>query len=226
MKFIRDRVLFSVVQNYLESHDKFTIVGPLTHSELYQYLLIQKVRNLRQREASINSPYLLDQAQVEIENELQIDERSYHFIIFNNGDLAASVRLTPAPYEASRLTPGQIEDNKYGNFLEFSRLITNSEMKDRSTPAMLLLIKAGLWCLSETTHSGIFGLCKIKRVRFLSRFGLKPLAESLSIPNRGDGYSLMSANREELLTFFSDQFLSIKPFQYLANSYQSLRKSL
>lgn len=226
MKFIRDRVLFNVVQNYLDSHLKYTIVGPLTYSELYQYLLINKVRNLRQQEAILNSPYLLEPAQQEIENELTLDKRSHHFIIFNNGELAASVRLTPAPYETSVLISEFQSQHKFNNYFEFSRLITNSELNDKATPAKLLLIKAGLWCLSETTNMGIFGLCKHKRVRFLSRFGLSPSGSTFSIANRGDGYSLMSASREELLNFFSDQFLSIKPFQYLANSFYSLRKSL
>lgn len=118
------------------------------------------------------------------------DEHSFIFAAWYNNQMAASIRLTPHPFETSRfLSHGQLTHflgiNWQSHFLEWSRLIVDRSLK-LNEAARALTIYAGLFILIKTSFTQYFGYTKPTVRRVFSRFKLEKETLSFTIPSRGN----------------------------------------
>lgn len=208
---LKTRILYSFVAKWLNGKKEVALVGPLFWVNGDDRKIILDVQKFRREQNAVRAPYLDAPAQLRIENELQIDERSAHFVAFKQNEVVACIRLTPGPFEMERLSPFLKERAQdFKDYYEFSRLCTQLTLKSKGSVACLMLLKSGLWLFSESKARGIVGICKQERVRYMSRFGLVERNSDLSIEGRGDGYAVISGSKFEIIFCFLKYFLGFE----------------
>lgn len=139
-----------------------------------------------------------------------LDARSTTFAAQWNGDVVATIRLTPHPYETSQYVSedsltrflGEAWDSSY---LEWSRLLIDGEAPIRRLmPAML--VYAGLHVLSSTRYSHYFGYASLRVQPVFARFRMTADTETFSIPKRGDhAYALLKGDFADSLHHFIER---------------------
>jgi len=205
---IHNSILYKIVHLYLKANAlRAQVHGPLTsheHSEL-----LYKAMEFRRANSISRAPYLYEDAQLEIEKELNIDERSFHFVVIKDGEMMGYIRLTPMPFEISSLMPRSIISlANYHHYFEFSRFITANHVTNKRYFALLLLLKAGHWLFAKKNAGGILGICKPNRLHYFKYFNLFPQNnEPVSITNRIGEYHFILGSKQDILFAISKMFI-------------------
>ncbi len=208
---LREKILFKITEIFLKKEKGIKLEGPLFYQNSLDRVMIEKAIHFRTTQNLIRAPHLEDDFQQKIESELQIDQRSAHFIALKNNEIVICLRLTPGPFELSALSDDLKEvESSHKGFWEFSRLCTDIKLPVKGKVAKLLLIKGGLWLFSETKARGIIAICQENKVKFMSKFALYPEKSKISLNHRSGHYTLLSAPRQAILfrfmkDFFKDQ---------------------
>ena len=154
--------------------------------------------------------YLRGERQIAIENDLSLDDRSFHFWAENSdGEIVGSLRLIPPPYEFSALTPDLAEvSKKYQNIFEISRYLTKEK---HHRVAQLILFHAGSWIIRETPAIGMVALSKEKLKDHYKMYGIKdeeiegPFSIDWRLEN--EKYYLVTADIRKIATAIIQRFV-------------------
>jgi hypothetical protein len=216
--FLREQLTIFLAKQYIEMNTKIVIHGPCRLDDGKNADLVRRAISFRRQQNIVRAQYLEDMKQENIESRLQLDRRSTHFIATMNNRIIACVRLTPAPFEMSLLNPTlqQYQAQRYQGYFEFGRLCTDVNLTNKGEVAKYLLIKAGLWAMSAPRSRGLVGICKENKVRFMQKFGLNPIERNLDIIGREGSYTLIGAEREQIMDFFANIYVS--PFINIGQS--------
>lgn len=205
-------LFFSIILKGLESRTRIKsqveIRGPVSYNSK-EFTLIKEFRT-RQIAQSVAS-YLEDHEQLEIEKDLQIDERSLHFYLTNQEQITACLRLTPRPFELSSVRAWTSDQEKvFDGYYEFSRLCTSASSPMQVRSIARLLLHSAYYVLTKKNAKGFIGLCRPERKSFLQKMGLKVCVNSFWIPQRQGYYFWLAASRFELLIFYCLQIIRNK----------------
>ena len=154
--------------------------------------------------------YLRSERQNAIENDLSLDHRSFHFWAENRkGEIVGGLRLIPAPYEFSALTPElAMISEKYQNIFEISRYLTK---RKHHLVAQLILFHAGSWIIRETPAIGMVALSKEKLKDHYKMYGIKdddiegPFSIDWRLEN--EKYYLVTADIRKIATAIIQRFV-------------------
>ena len=206
---IRDDFTYSLVDLTLKAHADAKIVGPIFHEEHAGSKLWQRMLDFRKKNTEARAPYLYSKEQKAIDKELQIDERSAHFVIATENEIMAYLRLTPRPFELSKLDPKWIDaEKRFDDFYELSRLATTPKIKSRALYARLLLLGSGLWLFNHTDCQGIIAVCREDKLKYFSQFGLRAFFHYKSyLEARESYYHIISANKERIFLKVINDFI-------------------
>jgi hypothetical protein len=142
-------------------------------------------------------PYMLEELGPDGSDD--IDARSSTFAARWNGDVVATIRLTPHPFETSRYVPDGVIAGFLGSrwredYIEWSRLLVDGAAPVRGLASSLIAF-AGLHALSSTQFRGFFGYATTEVQRVYAKFGIATHPETFSIPRRGpQRYVLIKGN--------------------------------
>lgn len=143
----------------------------------------------------------------------EFDDRSSIYAAWYEGQLAATIRLCPSPFESSQFIDAHQLKNFLGEhyesrYLEWSRLLIDHQ---RAVPRLLpaIVVYAGLQILASGNHRHYFGFSTPVVKRLFSRFLLSGSSLPFTIPRRGEHlYHLIKGD------FLEDfLFLANKDFQ-------------
>lgn len=149
---------------------------------------IERFRHARYAE---KQQYLFSQEQQEIEEKLQLDARSFHFIARDaNDEIVGLIRLTPSPFELSELHPSFKRASKgCASYLEISRLLAHPNFR---TLGQRLLLYSGRWAFMTAQYGGFIAICKQDLQRFMAKFGMLPMMKRpVILPSRNNGKYLL-----------------------------------
>jgi predicted GNAT family N-acyltransferase len=186
-----------VLARIIHSNPEVEILRPEEHQ-----FSLSEIQAFRHQQYERISPYLLTPEQEEIEAQLQLDERSYHFVAVRDEEIVGTVRVTQRPFEFSTLTPELSEmSDKFGpEYWEMGRLVIDSSVNGAFSGEKLLFGAARWLCMKTDVH-GFLLICKQKRKRYFEYYGLEPIADKLfEIPQRNLGrYYLMMGTFPRLI---------------------------
>lgn len=126
------------------------------------------------------------------------DSHSLIFAVWKNDSVIATIRLTHKPFETMQFLSAQqlnkFLGEKWGNYLEWTRLLIDSSCKiPKLLPA--LTVYAGLTILATTNYNYYFGYTRPLIRKILSRFQIAEDSMQFSVPNRGEhSYYLLKGN--------------------------------
>lgn len=201
MKEASKAAIRAIVRVLIESYAKsqargFEIFGPISGNQLSGE---QKSELLlfRERALSPKSTHLLSPFQVELEERLKIDERSFHFFATKNGRMRAAIRLTPRPFEIE----GLLENNPDVKLqiceraVEFNRLQVEMGPDSKGLGRALMLL-SGCRAYYDLKLENFYAICRGKTVEKFFKFGFELQSNgSFSIPSRpGSDYALITGN--------------------------------
>lgn len=190
---------YEAVDKWLKTFPKLRVLGPMTTTSEAYARMIEFRREWHKRDA----PYLTETAQIEIEQGLQLDERSLHFALEYEGEIIACVRATPPPFELSALSDQfRVHAKAHASCYEFSRLCTNRKMGRMALYASVLVVKAAQYLFSNQLAEGIVGICRENRVTYMKRLGLHSNTSPIWLEARQGNYQLLYASKEDLLDFY------------------------
>lgn len=191
--------LQALVRTTLIPKHEARFVGPLSTSTVPEAFQAQ-LHAFRVRQYEQQTPYLLGEEQRRLEERMQLDERSTHFVALRGEQLLATLRVTPFPFELGELTPelAQVAP-PFLRFAEFSRLVCESSARG-ALLGTRLMGEACLWAQAQG-FEGVIALCKPDRRPLFERYGLSPQAgRTFHIPSREEGaYSLMAGRWPDIL---------------------------
>jgi len=190
---------YEAVDQWIKTFPKLRVLGPLTPTSA-DYA---RVLEFRMEWHKKDAPYLMDATQLEIEQTLQLDERSLHFALESDGAIIACVRATPPPLELSALSEEFcVRAAAYSGYYEFSRLCTNRSLGRKALYASMLVVKAAQYLFSNQLAKGIVGICRDSRVTYMKRLGLHSDGFPVWLEARQGNYELLYASKYELLNFY------------------------
>lgn len=167
------------------------VVGPIAGNRLDSELL-EKLIQFRKENA--DHQFLVNDYQLELERRLKIDERSFHFIAIQDGQIRGALRATPGPFELSALTPelASVADG-YDQYLEVSRMVLDAE--GRKGWLGLLLCYAVVRWGSTSKWDGMIALCRRANANRFSFLGFQSRGHrEFVVPQRENGlYSFMAS---------------------------------
>lgn len=113
--------------------------------------------------------------------DLQLENRSYHFLAYKKGEVHGVLRLTPFPFLNINYSHGSIADLKnlrkhlnLRSFLEVSRFVVSRDFSSDRV-AERLLLSSGLWSVTQTHMEGVFGVISQDRVEQFQSYGFQDL---------------------------------------------------
>lgn len=169
--------------------------------------------------------YLVPKTTEEISRERLYDANAYHSIVRNRkGEIVASSRFLPYPFEMCTIgLPSDLRLSQFSNYLEISRLVTNSPGKGIGKR---LLIHAGIWAIRDTHYDGFLAICRETNLKLFSYFGLAKLANFNLEHRKGAEYSLIKADFR-LISKATFKFFAVNknPVAQLALSLKTLSLS-
>jgi len=138
----------------------------------------------------LKKDYLLDEKHLENIGESDLAARSNLLSLVYRNRLVATCRLTPPPFEISRIFPnGEAAIDEYSDYLEISRLICVQKNMSAN-----FLIHVGTIGISSGCK-GFVGLCMRHHLKSFKRFGFKIIAGPLPVPDRkGNEYFVVVGN--------------------------------
>lgn len=144
--------------------------------------------------------YMLTSSARLLETRLALTSRSTHFLLYQDDQPVAVLRVTPAPFEWASLAQQHVSPTvALSRHVEFSRLIAHSP---GHLPVLVngLLAAATEWAIKHG-YEGVTALCRSPQRRLFQRFGLTPITtSSLHIEQRKRGdYWLLSAKWPQIL---------------------------
>jgi len=195
----------------VRSDRKFKYRGPVKGDEISPDLM-SRIVDLRRRIQAKEAPYLQSPAQLEIEKSLRLDERSFHFYSLDEeGELVGALRLTPAPFELSALSPElATAAGRYAGFFEISRYVVekNAKMAER------LLLFSGAWLLRKTTAPGVIALCPEKLKEYYRyKYGIltENISEAFPISTRKSGaYFIVKAEFSKFFRHIMERIVRLR----------------
>lgn len=144
--------------------------------------------------------YMLTSRARLLETSLAITARSTHFLLYQQDQLMAVLRVTPSPFEWASLAHQHLSPTQaLSRHVEFSRLITLSQ-GHLPVSVNCLLASATEWAIKRG-YEGVTALCRSPQRRLFQRFGLTSITtDSLHIEQRArDDYWLLSAQWPQIL---------------------------
>lgn len=169
--------------------------------------------------------YLVPKDSQEVSKERLYDNNAYHSIVRNRkGSIVASSRFLPYPFEMCTIgLPDDLRLSQFNNYLEISRLVTNSPGKGIGKR---LLIHAGIWAICDTHYDGFLAICRESNLKLFSYFGLAKLANFNLEHRKGSQYSLIKADFR-LISKATFKFFAVtkNPVTQLALSLKTLSRS-
>jgi hypothetical protein len=221
---VYNSILYSVVNFYLSLRQgELKILGPLNyaqHSEIiHDALEFHKNNNIQK------APYLYTDFQKDIDSSLEINERSSHFVVLNKNQILCYLKLTPYPFEITKIIKGkQFDFEELEKYFEFSRFSTSNQLANKRFYAKLLLLKAGHWLFTKTKAEGIIGICKENRLSYFRLFNLFPMNKDyLEVQGRPGKYFLVSGKKQNVLFAISNFLISKINFNYYKGKSYELR---
>ena len=178
-----------VLARIIHSREGVEILRPDEHT-----LGVEKIRAFRDSQYRAIAPYLASPFQQEIETKLDLDARSLHFIAVQQGEMIGTLRITDQPFEISALSPELTERSaQLTGYKEISRLVIDPK-RGSAFVGEKLLFGAVRWLCAKTDARGFIMICRERRLRYFSYYGLTPVQETpFRIPERENGlYYLMS----------------------------------
>lgn len=149
------------------------------------------IKDFREKTYSQRAPYLLGTEHLDLINEVELNERSYHFLGESKETILSTLRLTPYPFEITALFPQldeQIQKN-FSNYIELSRLISKNREQ-----TLFLFMQAALFA-QKMGYTGFISICSPKNYQKFKKFGLQAYGEALEISYRNNQkYYIISAN--------------------------------
>lgn len=158
---------------------------------------MQAVTDLRLKIYENNLPYMINQ--LNENGQDNYDQCSYIFAAWYENQIAASIRLTPHPYESLTFLPSEKLENFLGSswqtdYLEWSRLMVDSTLQVKGLMRQLI-IYAGIYTLQHTAYTHYFGYARPIVKRLFSGFKLAKEKLVFNIPNRGEhDYELLKGS--------------------------------
>lgn len=203
---IQGREHFSILDYLGESLNDsgIEIVGPIQVEDSFWF---ERIINFRLKEITKTAPWLYSKAQIEIEQKLDLDRRSFHFVALVENEIVASVRYTPNPWEMCELHP-VLDSMKvlFPKHYEISRLVTKADAPLLPLIARQLLFRSGKWLYEMTEAEGLIAICRENRLKFFKRFGFETQlpfgVEILSRP--GSLYHVVESDWRTMFTTVED----------------------
>lgn len=204
-----ERTLLYGVKALIIADFKHKYFGPIEGKDLSNDIK-NRITNFQNSVYGDKFSYLRSERQETIENELNLNQRSYHFWAENRkGEIVGGLRLIPAPYEFSALTPElTIASEGYDNIFEISRYLTK---KKHHLVAQLILFHAGSWIIKETPAIGMVALSKEKLKEHYKMYGIKdediegPFSIDWRLEN--EKYYLVTADIRKIATSIIQRFV-------------------
>lgn len=193
---------FSILDYLGESlnNSGIEIIGPITTQDSEWF---SRIYDFRVQELLKTAPWLYSPEQIEIENKLELDHRSYHFVALMNSEIVATIRYTPNPWEMCELHP--VFDSMkiiFPHHFEISRLVTKTDAPLLPLIARQLLFRSGKWLYEMTDAEGLIAICRENRLKFFKRFGFESQlpfgVEILSRP--GSLYHVVESDWKKMFT--------------------------
>ncbi len=206
---LHNAILYKIVDFYLYiNRHKASVVGPFNPKNKPH--LFSLAVDFRKLQSISRAPYLFEKTQNDIEELLQLDERSQHFVLIQDEKIIAYIRLTPAPFELSALLPLNTHyKTDLNNYYEFSRFATDNSLTNKRFYALLLLLKAGHWLFSKKNAEGIVGICKSNRLSYFKHFHLLAQnQDAFSIDSRHGEYFYILGKKQHVLYSISRMLFS------------------
>jgi hypothetical protein len=176
--------------------------GRLLFHEVHTPGAWNEVKRFRLEQYRRALPYMLDELGPDGSDDL--DSRSCTFAARWNGEVVATIRLTPHPFETSRYVPEEVVAGFLGSrwrdeYLEWSRLLVDMEAPVRGL-ASSIIVFAGLRVLFSTPFRGFFGYATTEVQQVFAKFCVATHTETFSIPRRGpQRYVLLKGDFVEVL---------------------------
>lgn len=161
--------------------------------------LLQEITLFRERIYGKEAAHLLSSHQEAIERRMRIDVRSLHFVARHEGEILATVRVCPPPFELGRLSPKlRLAVRSFKNYAELGRLVVGPNSRGRGVGKKLLYL-ATLTTMEK--YSGFIAICRPKRAEEFRRFGMTAYRnQNFDIPSRPDAkYKLMWADWKRIV---------------------------
>lgn len=191
--------LHAFVHTTLIPRHEARFLGPLSASTLPEAFR-EQLRAFWVQQYRQQTPYLLSEEQQRLEERMQLDARSTHFVALKGEQLIATLRVTPFPFELAELTPELAQAAlPFIRFAEFSRLVCEQSARG-ALLGTRLMGEACLWAL-EQDFEGVIALCKPSRKPLFERYGLSPQeGRTFHVPSRENGtYSLMAGRWPDII---------------------------
>lgn len=149
---------------------------------------LQDVANLRLKVYQNDLPYMLKQ--LDGSGFDNYDHHSLIYAIYYQNTIAASVRLTPCPFETMQYIRQEhlatfLGKHYQQSYLEWSRFLVDTSFKLRGLTTALT-IYAGLDVLLSTDYTHYFGYTRENTRRIFSAFNFSNQTLAFTIPNRGN----------------------------------------
>lgn len=158
---------------------------------------IRDVTKLRLKIYESNLPYMISQLSENGQDDY--DHRSYIFAAWHENKIAASIRLTPYPFESLTFLPQEKLEMFLGiewqsDYLEWSRLMVDGSLKVKGLMQQLIIF-AGIYTLQHTTYTRYFGYSRPIVRRLFAGFQLAKEKLGFNIPERGEhAYELLKGS--------------------------------
>jgi hypothetical protein len=190
---------------WIKTFTKVRFVGPITVDSPEYEAVIQFRTDQNEKRA----PHLEHANQREIEERLRIDERSSHFAIAKSGVIVACVRITPAPFELSELSPVFAKrGSDFKDYLEFGRLCTDLRLERKALYASMLVVWAARASFADGKFQGVVAVCRTNRVSYMEKLGLEADPYSVTVEPRQSDYRFIHGSKDHLVNFYFDRLIS------------------
>lgn len=143
-----------------------------------------------------HSPHLLSPEQEALEQELDIDRTSHHFVAARDGAIVGTLRVKSWPFEISKLSPELSEAvAPLRDYAEISRFVVHPGMQGAHIGEKLFW-GCLRWLCRQTRLEGIVWICRPAVLPYFLHYGLQPEAvRTVRIPGRGEGdYRLVAVD--------------------------------
>ncbi|CDZ78425.1 hypothetical protein BN59_02735 [Legionella massiliensis] len=204
-----ERKTLSLTSDTMESIAKtisgYSDPGMISFSKIKTTEEFELLGRFRLKNYSLKRTYMV--AELDKKGLDYLDKSSTSYAAWFEGEMVATVRLTPAPFESPQLFDSDILRDFLGNnydlrYLEWSRLL----IKHHSTSLQLLpalITYAGLFTLASSPYQQYFGYCTPTAKKLFSRFLIVNCHHPFTIQRRrGNIYQLIKGN-------FLEDFLNL-----------------
>ncbi|MCG8417353.1 MAG: hypothetical protein MJE77_05345 [Proteobacteria bacterium] len=142
----------------------------------------------RRRQYQRLLPYMLPT--LERDRQEGYDERSWVFAARYNGQIIATARMTPHPFESmDHVAPAAmhsfIGEDLQHTYVEYSRVVVSPDITVHGLMAGMLTY-AGLRMLTTTSYRKYFGYASARVAPKFQQFGVDTADFQFTIPSRGD----------------------------------------